>query len=101
MVRRDDDGTRPHEGRTNPASRCDDPVGESPASVGGNAPSSRLPAPGEISGSEAERRKPGTRQSPFTGGQVRGPQHEVKLAASSEPQSESAGWEPDGRAAHF
>jgi RNA-directed DNA polymerase len=100
MVRRDDDGNRFREAETNPESRCDDLAGESPVSVSGDAPSSRLPAQGEIVASEAERREPGKRQEPFTGRQVRGPQLEVKLAASSQSQSESDGCEPSGRAAH-
>jgi RNA-directed DNA polymerase len=50
--------------------------------------------------SEAERREPGNRQEPLTGRQASGPQHEVKTAASSQLQSESAGCEPAGRAAH-
>jgi Reverse transcriptase (RNA-dependent DNA polymerase) len=101
MVRREDEGNRPHGVRANPTSRCDDPKGESPVSVSGDAPSSRLPARGEIPVSEAQRQEPGKRGEPFTGRQVRGPQHKVKLAASSHLQSESAGWEPAGRAAHF
>lgn len=51
--------------------------------------------------SEAERREPGNRREPLTGEQARGPQHEVKTAASAEPQSERVGWEPTGRADHF
>ena len=50
--------------------------------------------------SEAERREPGNRREPLTGRQARGPQHEVKTAASSQLQSERVGWEPTGRAAH-
>jgi len=50
--------------------------------------------------SEAERREPGNRREPLTGRQARGPQHEVKTAASTELQSERVGWEPTGRAAH-
>ena len=44
MVRRDDDGSRFLEEGTNPTSCCEDPAGESPVSVSGNAPSSRIPA---------------------------------------------------------
>lgn len=94
MVRRDDDGKLSPTGVGEPASRCGDPAGASPVSVGGNAPSSRLPERGEILGAEAERREPGNRREPLTGRQARGPQHEVKTAASSQSQSE-------GRAAHF
>ena len=100
MVRRDDDGIRRPEGLTNPPSRCVDPAGESPVSVSGDAPSSRLPAREEIPVSEAQCRKPDPRREPCDGERVRGPQHEVKSAASSHARSERAGWEPDGRAAH-
>jgi hypothetical protein len=84
----------------NPSSRCGDPAGASPVSVSGNAPSSRPPAQGEAHASEARRREPGNRQKPLTGRQARGPQLEVKTAASSELQSESVGCKPTGRAAH-
>jgi retron-type reverse transcriptase len=100
MVRRDDDGSPAGDPGENPSSRCGDPAGASPVSVSGNAPSSRLPALGETPASEAERRKPGNRRKPLTGGQARGPQLEVKTAASSHLQSERAGREPAGRAAH-
>ena len=100
MVRRDDDGSPAGDPGENPSSRCGDPAGASPVSVSGNAPSSRLPAQGEIPASEAERQEPGNRQKPLTGRQARGPQLEVKTAASSDPQPERTGWEPVGRAAH-
>ena len=93
MVRRDDDGSPADSVGENPSSRCADPAGESPASVSGDTPSSRLPAPEEIRVSEAQRRKPDPRREPRDGERVRGPQHEVKSAASSHLQSE-------GRAAH-
>lgn len=51
--------------------------------------------------SEAERQEPGNRREPHTGRQARGPQREVKTAASSQLQFERVGWEPTGRAAHF
>jgi hypothetical protein len=84
MVRRDDnDGSRdPKE------SRCASPAGASPASVSVGAPSSRSPETREIVEAEARRRKPSD------GEQGRGPQHEVKLAASTDTQSGS-------RADHF
>src|SRR5262249_47632921 len=84
----------------NPSSRCEDPAGASPVSVSGNAPSSRLPARGETPASEAERREPGNRREPLTGRQARGPELEVKAAASSQSQSERARCDPPGRAAH-
>src|SRR5687768_14823729 len=88
MVRRDDDGERARAAGTKPTSRCDDPAGESPVPVSGDAPGSRPPAQGEIPVSEAGRRKPVQ-----YGEQARGPQHEVKPAASIDSQ-------PEGRAAH-
>jgi len=94
MVRRDDGGSLDPIGVGNPTSSCGDPAGESPVSVSGDAPSSRLPAAGETRLSEAERRKPVKRREPYSGEQARGPQHEVKPAASSDLQFE-------GRAAHF
>jgi len=54
MVRRDDDGSPAGDPGENPSSRCGDPAGASPVSVSGNAPSSRLPARGEIPASEAD-----------------------------------------------
>jgi hypothetical protein len=69
------------------ASRCASPAGESPASVSTGTPSSRPQASGEIPVARAGCQKPLRRE------QVRGPQLEVKPAASTESQSES-------RAAH-
>jgi len=68
---------------------CAFPAGESPAPVGAGAPGSRSQGGGEIPRPRAGRRKP-----TVSGEQVRGPQHEVKPAASKEKQS-------GGRAAHF
>ena len=85
MVRRDD-----NDGEVIPAgSRCASPAGASPASVSVGAPSSRSPEPGEILEAEARRQEPVN-----NGRQGRGPQHEVKLAASTELRSGS-------RADHF
>jgi hypothetical protein len=70
------------------------PTGESPVQVSAEAPGSRSQAPGEIPVSRAGRRKPGGQRQLPDGEQARGPQHEVKPAASTEKQSES-------RAAHF
>ena len=67
--------------------RCASPAGASPAPVSAEAPGSRPQAGGEIRSVQAGRRKPLRRK------QQRGPQHEVKLAASKEKQSGS-------RAAH-
>jgi hypothetical protein len=84
MVRRDDD-----EGESSKSSRCASLAGESPAPVSVGAPGSRSPEPREIAEAEARRREPVN-----NGRQGRGPQHDVKLAASTDRQSGS-------RAAHF
>jgi hypothetical protein len=82
-VRRED-----NDGSIDPElSSCASPAGASPASVSIGAPSSRSPEPREIVEAEARR------QEPSNGRQGRGPQHEVKLAASTDTQSGS-------RAAH-
>ena len=76
MVRRDDNG-----GSLDPElSRCASPAGASPASVSIGTPSSRSPEPREIAEAEARRQEPVN-----NGRQGRGPQHEVKLAASTDP----------------
>jgi RNA-directed DNA polymerase len=93
MVRREDDGSRFLEERTNPASCCDDPTGENPVSVSGDTPSSRARTRTERDVDQAGRRKPVNQRELLSGERVRGPQHEVKSAASSERQSE-------GRAGH-
>src|SRR5215207_524567 len=101
MVRRDDVG-QPGRGRPGePPSRCDSPAGESPVSVSAGAPSSRPAAEGEIPTAEAGCQKRARRREPRSTEQARGPQHQVKPAASTDEQSESAGEEPVGRAAHF
>lgn len=84
MVRRDADEIR-DAGVTSAC--CASPVGASPTPVGVGAPGSRVAAAGEIPFVEADLRKP------LRGKQPRGPQHEVKPAASSHLQS-------GGRAAH-
>src|SRR5580698_4305716 len=87
MVRRDvTEGEISHEVERSVA-RCTSPTGGSPVPVSAEAPGSRSQARGEIPVSQAGRREPLRRE------QQRGPQHEVKLAASKEKQSES-------RAAH-
>lgn len=79
MVRRDDD-----DGSQDPEeSCCASPAGASPVPVSVGAPGSRSPEPSESSEAEARRRKPSD------GRQGRGPQHDVKLAASTEKQSGS------------
>jgi hypothetical protein len=81
MSRRDEVDSR------SSASRCSSPAGASPASVSAGAPSSRPQAPGEIPVARAGCQEP-LRREP-----VRGPQHEVKPAASTQLQ-------PESRAAH-
>jgi hypothetical protein len=76
-VRRDEvDGTLS-------ASGCSSPAGASPASVSAGAPSSRPQARDESPAARAGCHKP-LRREP-----VRGPQHQVKPAASTDSQSES------------
>src|SRR5882762_7277460 len=94
MVRRDDDGEPKGDPDGKPPSRCVDPVGASPASVSVGAPSSRPAAKGETPTAEAGFRKRASQQKLISEKQARGPQHEVKPAASTEKQSES-------RAGHF
>ncbi len=82
MSRRDDGDVRAHPFRRS------SPAGASPASVSAGAPSSRPQASEEISMAQAGCQKP-LRREP-----ARGPQPNVKPAASTHSQSES-------RAAHF
>ena len=77
MVRRDEAG------RLTPASRCSSLAGASPVSVSAGAPSSRPQVREETRVTQAGCRKP-LRREP-----ARGPQHEVKPAASTDSQSES------------
>lgn len=78
MVRREEEDLRP-KGRGE-TSCCASPTGESPVQVSARAPGSRPQAGGEISLARAGRRKPLRRE------QGRGPQHQVKPAASKELQ---------------
>ncbi len=78
MVRRDDD-----DGKVLPESRCASPAGANPVPVSVGAPGSRSPEPRETEVAEARRQEPEPRQ----GRQGRGPQHDVKLAASTDSQS--------------
>jgi hypothetical protein len=77
MVRRDEVDRRQS------ASRCSSPAGASPVSVSAGAPSSRPQAPVERPMARAGCQEP-LRREP-----VRGPQHHVKPAASTDSQSES------------
>jgi RNA-directed DNA polymerase len=86
MVRRDD--TKQLSLFSCEGSGCTSPAGERPVPVGAGTPVSRSTAHAEMGAAEAGRRKPLRRE------QQRGPQHEVKPAASKELQRES-------RAGHF
>ena len=94
MVRRDEASRGSAQAVTSAATRCASSAGASPVPVGAEAPGSRPQVPREISVARAGYRKPVKRRKPFSGEQARGPQHQVKPAASSDLQSES-------RAAHF
>ncbi len=76
------------------AACCASPTGESPVPVGVGAPGSRPQAVEGDLCARAGRRKPAKRRKPCNGEQARGPQHEVKPAASTDLQ-------PAGRAAHL
>lgn len=80
MVRRDEDGRRSPKAAEAPSSRCTSPAGASPVPVSAGAPGSRPPPSGRDPVGEAGRRKPLRRE------QERGPQHQVKPAASTDPQ---------------
>src|SRR6185437_3017908 len=80
MVRRDEADREPHARGEGVASRCTSPAGASPVRVSAGAPGSRPQARGEIPVAQAGRRKPLRRE------QERGPQHEVKPAASTDEQ---------------
>jgi len=77
MVRRDEAG------RKRSASRCSSPAGASPVSVSAGAPSSRPQASAERPVARAGCQEP-LRREP-----TRGPQHQVKPAASTDLQPES------------
>jgi hypothetical protein len=81
VSRRDDGSARAR------SSSCSTPAGASPVSVSAGAPSSRPQASGEIPVARAGCQEPPRREP------VRRPQHEVKLAASSDLQ-------PERRAGH-
>jgi hypothetical protein len=93
MVRREEAGRPSSKLDERPALSCASPAGASPAPVGVGAPGSRPQPSGRDSDGRAGRRKPLAGQ-PVGRKQARGPQHEVKPAASTEVQSGS-------RAAHF
>src|SRR5674476_525616 len=94
MVRRDDDISLAGDPGGNRPSCCDDLAGESPVSESAGAPSSRPATEEEIPTVEAGFRKRASQHKLISEQRARGPQHEVKPAASTEKQSES-------RADHF
>ncbi len=94
MVRREAEERPIPEGGCQTLACCATATGESPIPVGVRAPGSR---PQVVEGdlhARAGRQKPVRRHKPRSGEQARGPQHEVKPAASTDLQ-------PAGRAAHF
>src|SRR5438132_12700831 len=94
MVRRDDAGLLDSVNEPGiRASRCEDPAGESPAPVSAGAPGSRSQVRVETLEARAGRQKHVRRREPRNVEQARGPQHEVKPAASTDLQ-------PESRAAH-
>ena len=93
MVRRDAEARLIPEGGGLTLACCVTPTGESPVPVSVGAPGS---GPQAVEGdlcARAGRQKPVRRRKPRSGEQARGPQHEVKPAASTDLQ-------PAGRAAH-
>jgi hypothetical protein len=93
MVRHEAKGRLNPQGRGCAAACCASPTGESPVPVGVGAPGSR---PQVVEGDLCARagcQKPVRRRELRSGEQARGPQHEVKPAASTDLQ-------PAGRAAH-
>src|SRR3989304_8172441 len=83
MVRRDDTSSKERQLSLPLGSSCSSPAGGSPVSVSPGAPSSRPQADGENRLAQAGRQEP-LRREP-----VRGPQHHVKPAASTDLQPES------------
>jgi hypothetical protein len=93
MVRRDvEEGLIP-EGGGPTATSCATPTGESPAPAGAGEPGIRAQVVEGDLRARAGRQEPVRRRNPRSGKQARGPQHEVKPAAPTDPQ-------PAGRAAH-
>ena len=89
MVRREEEEAKPRSGEAR-SSSCAFLAGVSPASVIAGEPRSRSQVRGRDPGARAGCQKPVKRRKPFSGEQVCGPQHEVKPAASTDLQSESA-----------
>jgi hypothetical protein len=94
MVRHEAKASLNPQGGRSAAACCACPTGESPVPVGVGAPGSRPQVlEGELC-ARAGRQKPARRRKPCNGEQARGPQHQVKPAASTDLQ-------PAGRAAHL
>jgi len=93
MVRHEAKARLNPQGEGSAAACCASPTGESPVPVGVGAPGSRPQAVEGDLCARAGRQKPVRRRKPRSGEQARGPQHEVKPAASTDLQ-------PAGRAAH-
>ncbi len=91
-MRREEERTKPRSGEDQ-SSSCAFLAGASPASVIAGEPRSRSQVRGRDPGARAGCQKPVKRRKLFSGEHVRGPQHEVKPAASTHLQSGS-------RAAH-
>src|SRR5688572_30430520 len=84
MVRRDATDDRDPRGPKPAGARRSRSAGASPAPASAEAPGSRPHvAPGDRA-AQAGRQKPVSRREPISGGQARGPQHEVKPAASTD-----------------
>ena len=78
------------QGRGSAAACCASPTGESPVPVGVGAPGSRPQACEGDLGARAGCQKPVRRRESRSGEQARGPQHEVKPAASTEGEGARA-----------
>src|SRR5262245_1456115 len=93
MVRRDATTGRTRSGNDEVVARCASPAGENPVPESAGAPGSRPQASGGDPRVRAGRQKPSAGK-PVRREQARGPQHQVKPAASTDEQS-------GVRAAHF
>jgi hypothetical protein len=93
MVRHEAKAQLNPQGRGGAAACCACPTGESPVPVGVGAPGSRPQVVEEDLCARAGCQEPARRRESRNGEQARGPQHEVKPAASTDLQ-------PAGRAAH-
>ena len=89
MVRRDATEALSPQGGRSAEARCVSPTGERPVPVSIGAPGSRSQTSKGDLRVRAGRQKPVRRRERSSGEQARGPQHEVKPAASTEEQSGS------------